>query len=249
MFNAVRINKASQQIVSQIRNQVFEGRLAPGDKLPPENVLMEQFHVSKQTLREAMRALEYLGLIGIRQGTGGGAHIIEVDTEIAKDILANFLYFKNLSLYELSEVRKVIEPYTARKAAESPSSRNLNKMKESIDVSAKALAEQSDPQQMSRYDLAFHRVIAEAGNNPILVLIVDFVESLMADVKGLLKPDRGFSNAVLEAHKRIYDAILNNDGGRASAEMYQHIVEVENFLAMLGEKADLWKRPKLEMYK
>jgi GntR family transcriptional repressor for pyruvate dehydrogenase complex len=244
MFNAVRVNKASQQIVSQIRNQVLEGKLAPGDKLPPENVLMGQFHVSKQTLREALRVLEYLGLIGIRQGTGGGAQIIEVGTEIAKDILANFLYFKNLSIYDLSEVRKVIEPYTARKAAESPSSRDLKKMKEFIDTSAKALAEQLNPEQMSSYDLGFHRVIAEAGNNPILVLIVDFVESLMADVKSLLKPDAAFSNSVLEAHTRIYDAILNNDAGRASAEMYQHIVDVETSLATLGEKSDLWKRPK-----
>lgn len=247
MFNAVRVNKASQQIVSQIRNQVFEGKLAPGDKLPPENVLMEQFHVSKQTLREALRALEYLGLIGIRQGTGGGAQIIEVDTEIAKDILANFLYFKNLSLDELSEVRRVIEPYTAARAAESPTTPLvLNKLKESIDVSAKGLAEQSGPEQMSKYDLRFHRIIAEAGNNPILVLIVDFVESLMADVKSVLKPDASFSNAVLEAHKRIYRAILNKDGKRASAEMHQHIVEVESSLAMLGEKGDVWKRARSE---
>ncbi len=242
MFNAVRVNKASQQIVSQIRNQVFEGKLAPGDKLPPENVLMEQFHVSKQTLREALRALEYLGLIGIRQGTGGGAQIREVDTEIAKDILANFLYFKNLSLDELSEVRRVIEPYTAARAAECPTPHVLKQLKESIDVSAKGLAEQSGPEQMSTYDLRFHRIIAEAGDNPILVLIVDFVESLMADVKSFLKPDAGFSNAVLEAHKRIYKAILNKDGKRASAEMHQHIVEVESSLAMLGEKGDVWKR-------
>ena len=244
MFNTVRISKASQVIISQIRNQLFEGKLVLGDKLPPENILMEQFQVSKQTLREALRVLECHGLIEIRQGIGGGAQITEMDIEIAKDMLANFLYFKNLSIQDLSEVRKIIDPFAARKAAECPSPERLKKMKEFIEVSEKALRDESAHfETSSRSDLGFHRVIAES-TNPILVLIVDFVESLMADVKALLKPDVEFSNCVLEAHKSIYDAILNGDPERASSEMYRHVLDVERKLITLGEKSDLWRRRK-----
>lgn len=244
MFDSVKINKASQVIISQIRNQLFEGKLASGDKLPPENVLMEQFQVSKQTLREALRVLECLGLIEIRQGIGGGAQITEMDIEIAKDILANFLYFKNLSIHDLSEVRKLIEPYAARKAAESASPEKLANIKGFIEISTQVLVEESHPfETSSRSDLGFHRAIAES-TNPILVFLIDFVESLVADVKALLKPDAEFSKAVLQAHKNIYDAILNKDPERASSEMYQHVVDVEKKLITLEEKSNLWRRHK-----
>jgi GntR family transcriptional repressor for pyruvate dehydrogenase complex len=72
MFNAVRLNKASMQIISQIRGMIFEGRLSPGDRLPTEAALMEQFQVGKQTLKEALRSLEYMGLLQIRKGVTAG---------------------------------------------------------------------------------------------------------------------------------------------------------------------------------
>ena len=117
MFNAVGFNKASQQIISQIRGLILEGKLSPGDRLPSENALTAQFQVSKQTLREALRALEYMGLIEIKKGVTGGAYVVEVDPGVAKEILTNFLFFKNLTIRNLSEIRKIIEPYAAGVAA------------------------------------------------------------------------------------------------------------------------------------
>jgi GntR family transcriptional repressor for pyruvate dehydrogenase complex len=68
MFKSVKSNKISENIVEQIRKAIFEGRLKPGDKLPPERELMKNFKVSKATLREAMRSLEVLGFLEIREG-------------------------------------------------------------------------------------------------------------------------------------------------------------------------------------
>ena len=89
----------------------------PGDKLPSEGALMEQFHVSKQTLKEALRALEYLGLLQMKKGVTGGAFVVEMDREVIREVLASFLFFKHLTIHNLSEVRKIVEPYTARIAA------------------------------------------------------------------------------------------------------------------------------------
>ena len=98
MFKIARTSKITQKIIDQIRTAILEGKLKPGDILPPEKELMEQFGVSKQTLRESLRALEHMGLIDVRKGIGGGAHIVEVDIEVTKQSLANFLYFKDLSI-------------------------------------------------------------------------------------------------------------------------------------------------------
>jgi GntR family transcriptional repressor for pyruvate dehydrogenase complex len=244
MFDAVRVNKASQQIVSQIKTQIFQGKLAPGDRLPSETVLMEQFHVSKQTLREALRALEYLGLIEVRKGIGGGAQIIEVDIEVAKDILANFLYFKNLSIHNLSEARLTIEPHTAWQAALNRTGEDLKKMEELIAASGTEMTEPFYTTHMAGNDLEFHRVIAGTTKNPIFVLMVDFIESLLADMKSVLKPDVGFSTSVFDAHNRIYHAIRDKDPQRASDEMYQHILAVENSLVTFGDDNNPWRRSK-----
>ncbi len=241
MFNAVRLNKASQQIVSQIRALIFEGRLLPGDKLPPESTLMEQFHVSKQTLKEALRSLEYMGLLDIRKGVTGGAFIAEVDTEVIREVLANFLYFKNLSIRNLSEVRKIVEPYAAKTAAEHMSEQDLQTLARLIETSKNELASHAYSPEVVKADLEFHRVIAGSTKNPILVLMVDFVETVMADLKKIVKPGVPFAATVLRSHQKIYDAISAGDAARAASEMEKHILEVEESMVKLEKKVGLWK--------
>ena len=79
MFKTAKFSRISQNIVQQIRQAILQGKLKPGDRLPPEKELAEDFGVSKASLREAFRALEALGLLGVRQGVSGGAFIREVD--------------------------------------------------------------------------------------------------------------------------------------------------------------------------
>ena len=128
MFKSVKSNKISEHSIDQIRNAIFEGRLKPGDKLPSEKALMESFHVSKATLREALRSLEILGFLEIRKGVSGGPFVTEVDMEKARDSFTNFLLFKNLSLSNLSEVRLVLEPYVAEKAALAITEKDLERL-------------------------------------------------------------------------------------------------------------------------
>ena len=89
MFNAVSSRKATKIIIEQIRNAILEGKVVPGEKLHSEKELMEEFGVSKSTLREALRALEYLGLIEIRKGANGGVYATEMDMKITQENLTN----------------------------------------------------------------------------------------------------------------------------------------------------------------
>jgi len=130
MFSEIHQNTITQQIIHQIHTAILAGKLAAGDKLPSENDMIKQFNISKQTLRESLRALEHMGLLEMRKGMGEGSFIIEVDSQITKLSLVNYFYFKNLSIKDLSQVRRLIEPNSARLAAKNMSDENILKLKE-----------------------------------------------------------------------------------------------------------------------
>jgi GntR family transcriptional repressor for pyruvate dehydrogenase complex len=240
MFKTARTSKITQKIIDQIRTAILEGKLKPGDILPPEKELMEQFGVSKQTLRESLRALEHMGLIDVRKGIGGGAHIVEVDIEVTKQSLANFLYFKDLTIEDLSELRKLLEPHAAMKAAEHITKEGLQKLRELNDTARMNLKEKIFD-DLTQNEIVFHRMIAENTRNPILILILDFVENLLEDFKKVLKPDLEFSKSVLYAHEKIYQAIDDKDPVKAHDEMYRHVDEVGRNLIKLKSDIDLWR--------
>ena len=240
MFKIARTSTITQKIIDQIRTAILAGKLKPGDVLPPEKELTEQFGVSKQTLRESLRALEHMGLIDVRKGVGGGAHIVEVDIEVTKQSLANFLYFKDLTIENLSELRKLIEPHAAGKAAEYISKDDLEELGK-LNETARGNLNNNLLEEMSHDEINFHRVIAQNTGNPILILILDFVENLLEDFKKVLKPDLAFSKSVLDAHDKIYQAICDKDPKKASTEMYQHVYDVELHLAKLKQDIDLWQ--------
>lgn len=236
MFKTIRSNKASDLIVSQIRRQILSGNLKPGDRLPAERTLMEEFSVSKQTLREALRVLEFLGLVEIKKGATGGACIAEIESQTALDILANFLYFKNLSIQNLADVRKIVEPHATAVAAECMTEEEMGELKRLIDLSKEQYASGKVQEERFNNELDFHCVIAKSTKNPLLILIVDFVESLMSDQKTTIKLDRPFLASIISAHEKIYDAILNRDAIRAKEEMVRHITEVEHALKKLEKR-------------
>jgi GntR family transcriptional repressor for pyruvate dehydrogenase complex len=120
MFKTAKFNRISENIVQQIRQAILEGRLKPGDRLPAEKDLAEDFGVSKASLREAFRALEALGLLEVRQGVSGGAFVREVDARKARDCLTNYLFFRNPSIGELSRFDASLNPSSAKSRPKSP---------------------------------------------------------------------------------------------------------------------------------
>ena len=232
MFATARQSKATDIIVDQIRTAILDGRLSPGDRLPSEKALGEQFQVSKQTLRESMRALEHMGLIDVRKGIGGGAFIVAVDRRVAAQNLANYLYFKNLTIENLSECRRIMEPYAAARAAEQISDTDLADL-ERLNHATRDNLKAHKWDKVSQDEIAFHRLIARQTRNPVLVLMLDFVETLLEDFKQILNPDSAFMLSVLEAHETILEAVAAGDAQLASDRMLAHVIDVETHLSRL----------------
>lgn len=229
MFAEIQQNKITQQIIHQIHTAIIRGKLAPGDRLPFESDLIKQFGISKQTLRESLRALEHMGLIEIRKGMGGGSFVVEVDSEVTKRSLLNYFYFKNLSITHLTEVRKLIEPYAASVAAQKMSDQDIRELKELNDNALRFLKKKDFDQTMEN-EIGFHMKLLEQTENPLLTLLMEFVESILIDYKKELEMGLDFLKEVLAAHERIYLAIEARDEKRASKEMMDHILELEEGL-------------------
>ncbi len=229
MFRSAKKDKISSSIIQQIKSAILSGEVSPGEALPPEKDLVEQFGVSKHTLREALRTLESMGLITIKRGAGGGPVVSEVDIETARESFANFLHFKNVSLSDLSEVRILIEPYLARKAAESFTQQDLDNLNE-FQEQCQKLYDQGKTLVGAKAEIGFHVYLAERTGNAVLLVILDFVNNLLTDLKQSINPGKQFAKDVLVAHQRIIDAITAKDGERASQYMLEHIREVESKL-------------------
>ncbi len=235
MFREVRQNKVALDIIAQIRQAILSGTLNPGDRLPAEKELVTKFGVSKHSLREAIRALEVMGFLEVRKGVGGGAVVLEVDMKTTRESIANFLYFQDVSIKSLSEVRRVVEPYLAKMAAEHLPLEEVEALAAVHQSCVEAVAR---GETTSRQEIDFHRILAKASGNPVFVLIQDFVNNLLSESKGYLHIKRSFLDEVLAAHERILQAIRARDPELASTEMLRHVCDVETSLEALRKEKD-----------
>ncbi len=116
-FRPIKQTRVSDEVAEQIKQSILVGDFKDGDKLPSEHELMEQFQVSRTTIREALRSLETSGFLATCQGASGGAYVTDLSFEgIASAFLDLFLVDK-ISMPELCRAREVIEPEVARLAA------------------------------------------------------------------------------------------------------------------------------------
>jgi GntR family transcriptional regulator, transcriptional repressor for pyruvate dehydrogenase complex len=227
LFVSAKSNRVCEHVIDQIRQAIFDGRLRPGDKLPTEKELIEEFHVSRGTLREALRSLEGLGVLHIRQGVAGGPYVTEIGVERAKENLASFFQFKNLSIQNLVEVRLMLEPDIAAKVAATITDEDLGQLKNLI-KKCKRILRQRGTSELREEFLEFHRIIASVTDNPILTFLLDVIKNL--PVNGLdagRRPTKKFARYVLEDHIRIYEALEQRNPERARAEVTSHILGLE----------------------
>ena len=228
MFQAAsKTEKVSDHIIGQIRDAVLSGQFKPGDRVASENELITQFEVSKATMREALRVLEVMGLIEIRKGVTGGVFIAEVEMKTTINSIINFLHFKSVSIKDITMLRYLLEPSVAQIAASKITGEDIQKLEDII-------GEQTiDSQAEILRGISFHRYLARMTQHPILILIMDFIDNLLRDIKSQLKLDADFYDKVRQSHRRILECLIRKDGVGARREMVIDLLETENYLSKL----------------
>jgi GntR family transcriptional regulator, transcriptional repressor for pyruvate dehydrogenase complex len=224
MFKTARVNRISQNIVEQIRENILAGKLKPGDRLPSEKELSLEFGVSKASLREALRALESLGMLEVKQGMNGGAFVKEVDLETARNNMFNYIFFQNPSIGEFTQLRNLIEPQVAEIAAGKITAADLNYLEHNLSQTRAIM--DSGPFYYE-LDTKFHHRIAQVSGNRLICFLIDSLKNAIVNIKLQLELDRNFSIQVYEAHLRIFDALRKGDPQTARKAMHRHIIEVD----------------------
>lgn len=222
-------DKLPQQIIRSIRNMVLEGHLKPGDRLPSEQELTRQFAVSRPTMREVLRVLESQSLISIRQGAGGGIFVREVDVDVTRRSLIDFLHQKELTLQQLLQVRRLLDPYFAELAARVMSDEELDNLAAIVAEQRRHLDDRNQVETWGA-EIRFHRKLARVCGNPLLILLQDFIETLLERTKLRLNPGSTFSEKSYEHHSRILEALRAHDAERARAAMVEDLLSVEQCL-------------------
>ncbi len=176
--------KAAEVVANELRRQIVTGRLKPGDKLHPENVLQTEFAISRPTMREALRLLESEGLIAISRGKHGGARVIAIDLGTAASQVGVFLQNEGTTLQDVWLARTIIEPPAAGLLAGLRSPAAFAALEANI-----AAAREASQRDLIRYaDLTaeFSMLITRhCGNNTIHVLsslIYDIIRRQHEDV-------------------------------------------------------------------
>src|ERR1700761_1374071 len=109
LLNPVTARRISELIVDQVRTLIHEGKLTPGDRLPPEREMCDRFGVSRVTVREALRVLEANGLVEIRGGAHGGAFVSKPTSDKVRSSIVDLLTLSSVTASDVTEVRMVLE--------------------------------------------------------------------------------------------------------------------------------------------
>ena len=228
MFKTVnKLDKVSDNIIAQIRDSILSGQLKPGDRLASEKELIEQFGVSKATMREALRVLEVMGLIEIRKGTSGGAFVAEVDMKTTINSIINFIHFKPISVKEITMLRYFIEPAVARIAASTRTDKDIANLKNIIGEAV------SHHQAEVSREIGFHRYLARMTKNTLLILLIDFVDNLLSTMKTSLDLGSDFYRNVRKSHEIILECLIQNDSAAADIAMANDLLEVGRHMAVM----------------
>ena len=230
-FEAVKVNRISQNIAEQIRGAILAGELKIGEQLPPEKDFAKHFGVSKSSLREAYRALEAYGLLEIRQGMSGGAFIKKVDFSTVKDSLVNYFFFQNPGLRSYTQVRLCIEPQVVEICAEKITAEDIEYLEKNISD----MEQEIDGKRfISNLDIAFHKKLVDITDNEIISLIVESIQTALINIKQIVHTDQQFLIMVCDGHKKIVAALKERNPEKARKAMQEHINEVEE--GMLASK-------------
>jgi GntR family transcriptional repressor for pyruvate dehydrogenase complex len=218
----IRSTRIYEEIVRQIKTLVQEGRLKSGDRLPPERDLAERFKVSRTSVREALRALESLGLIEIRPGEGAFVRGVSVESLI--EPLALVILTQREAVGELFEARRVLEPAIAGLAARRATNEEIHEME-------RILAEQAREVAAGRtglaQDAAFHAAIASSAHNRAISRLVNALMDLLSQSREESLQTPGRPTRSHQDHRKILDAIQRRDEAVAHRVMLDHIVAVE----------------------
>lgn len=219
----IKTIKAADLIVKEIWQLILDGRLSPGDRLPPEHELMAQFQVSKLTLREALQTLEAYGHITRKRGAIGGSVVLDILPDNGINFIINYLRMKKLSLESLIRARALLEPLIAEEAARNIRPDGAKKLQENLDNHVRDMQVKG----CSKSGWLFYLILAEISGNEVLLIVEEILVRLLLDAEFALgisdiessEEQKPYNENTLKHQQRIAEAVIGGDPEEARRRM------------------------------
>ena len=221
-FTAVRKTRVFEGVAQQIQRLIVDGAIKPGERLPPERELAARLSVSRSSVRDAIRILELAGLVVPRQGEG--TVVADLAPENVAAPIAAILLRKRELIGELLDVRRMIEPTLAARAAERATPEEIARLEEILERQA-AKAARGEPTVDE--DGEFHYQIALAARNGVVRSVLDVLMQLLRETRARSLQAPGRPRRSLEGHRRIVEAIARHDPEGAERAVRLHLEEIE----------------------
>jgi GntR family transcriptional repressor for pyruvate dehydrogenase complex len=222
MFTSVKHTRVSDEIVTQVKSLISEGTLKPGDQLPPERELIKEFGVSRPTLREALKSLIAMGFLEVNPAKRPS--VKSMTSERMQDPLSLLIKTDTQKIFDLIEVRKAMEAWSAFHAAQRATEEDIKQL-EFIIKEMKAAFEQG--RNWEKEDADFHLAIAQATHNTIQTHIMSTIYDLLRESVARVFTDRAKVKKLLHQHDRIFSAIKNHSPEKARDRTLEHLDYVD----------------------
>ncbi|HEY1706909.1 MAG TPA: GntR family transcriptional regulator [Rhizomicrobium sp.] len=221
-FDTVRSARLFEEICDQIKGQLSQGKIRPGDKLPPERDLAGQFGVSRSAVREALRALEVSGLIELRKGAKGGAFLLEESAPLTQS-MEDMIDLGRVSMRDFTEARILITEVVVRLACERGKKKDFNAIERDIER-LEAAVEKGDGRSDATYVTNFYDLLAAATGNQMLRFLTHGIAQLLAGLISARRPapmhDLG------ERRRAILMCLRARDADKAGKLLTEHLMRV-----------------------
>lgn len=174
--------KRSDIIVAELKSRIVEKDLKPGDRLPQEKDLIDEFCASKATIRESLKTLEIQGLVTTKTGPGGGAFVTQTSVEKTMSLLSTYFYSNPLSISDIYQIRKILEPEMGASLVGGLSTAELERLRQTTTIYSSHTETAEDEFQQRLDEFSFHEVMADLCPNPLLSFNCLFMISLLKNL-------------------------------------------------------------------
>lgn len=231
-------------VAQQLQSLISSGEWSVGDRIPGERALAERFHVSRVVIREAMRHLEALGVIEVRQGSG--TYVRSAAPHSVSKSVTLMLELQKASYVDLMAVRRALELTSARLAAERIDDGEIKHLRQCLarmtKTAEKGLGVASNYVAYGKLDEELHELIARASRNqPLMTLLAAMMPMLMTARLEIIKPfgdlkrflARRTIHRMHDEHVDLVNAVISRDPDAAEAAMDRHLTRSVDFYAHL----------------
>jgi GntR family transcriptional repressor for pyruvate dehydrogenase complex len=222
-----------EQIITVLQNYIIDGKLKPGDGIPPERQLASQLGVSRFSLREALRVAQTQGLIEISRGRR--PQVAKPSATAAANVIALTLRRSGKILLDLIEARQALECQIARLAAARAQQSHIAAIQQTIEAMEQ---NKNNLTLCVEKDVEFHNILVEASGNKVFEIMLAPLSELLRKSRKETMRANGVQRAIV-GHKLLLSAVIEKDSDKAAEAMYRHLEMAEEDLKRIKENENV----------